>query len=68
MTRSGAVPQRNPGGGLNLVRLSVPARAPAVSAKRYRAAYFRKHNLPGNPGHWLLAKRLPTQAFIVQRE
>jgi len=67
MTRSGAVPQLEPG-ALNLVRLSVPAREPAVPAKRYRAAYFRKYNLPGNPGRWLLAKWLPTQALVVQRE
>jgi hypothetical protein len=67
MTRSGAVP-RLERGALNPVRFSVPAREPAVPAKRYRAAYFRKHNLSGNPGRWLLAKRLLTQALVVQRE
>jgi hypothetical protein len=67
MTRSGEVPQLNPD-GLNLVRLSVPAPGWAVLEKRYRAAYFRKHNLPGNPGRWLLAKRLPTQVLVFRRE
>jgi hypothetical protein len=66
MTRSG-VPQLEPG-ALNLVRLSVPAREPAVPAKDTERRTSRSTILPGNLGCWLVAKRLPTQALVVQRE